>query len=95
MHLRALTEEEFAQIIERLNRIEEIAAKPEKRPEDTWLDNQKLLHLLKISKRTAQNYRDKGFIPYSRIGSKFYYRLSDIHEILESNLHISNRSRKQ
>ena len=54
-------------------------------PAQTWLDNQEFCVLLKISKRTAQNYRDKGIVAFSQIGSKVYYKLSDVHELLESN----------
>lgn len=54
-------------------------------PAQTWLDNQEFCVLLKISKRTAQNYRDKGIVAFSQIGSKVYYKLSDVHDLLESN----------
>lgn len=51
-------------------------------PEHVYLDNQEFLQLLKISPRTAQNYRDNGLIAFSQVGSKIYYRLADIHEML-------------
>ena len=40
---------------------------------------------LYISKRTLQNYRDEGVIPYTRIGDKILYRESDIQEVLARN----------
>lgn len=43
---------------------------------------QKLLHL---SKRTLQNYRDEGIMPYTKIGEKILYVGSDIDRILEMN----------
>ncbi|WP_295937284.1 helix-turn-helix domain-containing protein [uncultured Alistipes sp.] len=43
---------------------------------------QKVLHL---SKRTLQNYRDDGIMPYTKIGEKILYRHSDIIQILEAN----------
>ncbi|MFN8257716.1 MAG: helix-turn-helix domain-containing protein [Bacteroidales bacterium] len=52
---------------------------------DKWLDIQEVCILLKISKRTLQSYRDNGVLPYSQIGSKIYYRASDIEEHLKSH----------
>lgn len=49
---------------------------------EQWLDNQDVCMILKISKRTLQHYRDNRIIPYSRIGSKCYYKVSDIEKIL-------------
>jgi len=37
-----------------------------------------LLDLLKLSRRTLQKWRDTGVIKFSSIGSKFYYRHSDV-----------------
>jgi hypothetical protein len=54
-------------------------------PEHVYLDNQEFMQLLKISPRTAQNYRDSGYISFSQIGSKIHYRLADIHEMLEKH----------
>jgi hypothetical protein len=34
--------------------------------------------LMKISKRTAQDWRDKGMITFSQVGNKFYCRMEDI-----------------
>lgn len=52
---------------------------------DVFLDNQEFLQVMNISKRTAQDWRDKGVIPYSQIGAKIYYRFSDIEELLNKN----------
>jgi MerR family transcriptional regulator, repressor of the yfmOP operon len=47
-----------------------------------WLSSEEVCHLLMISKRTLQNYRDKKIIPFSQISRKIYYRATDIHEYL-------------
>lgn len=52
---------------------------------DEWWDNQDVCHLLGISQRTLQNYRDKGLIPYSQIGHKCYYKTEDIERFIENN----------
>ena len=40
---------------------------------------------LKISRRTLQQYRSEGRIPYFKFGGKSLYRESDIQKILEKN----------
>ncbi|KAA5421686.1 helix-turn-helix domain-containing protein [Bacteroides cellulosilyticus] len=50
------------------------------------MDAQEVCLVLKISKRCLQNYRDNGLIPYSNIGGKFFYRETDIQEILSEGL---------
>ena len=49
---------------------------------ETFLDNQEFLLLMKISKRTAQTWRDEGKISFSQVGNKIYYKLSDIENYL-------------
>lgn len=55
------------------------------RVEDEWWDNQDVCHLLDISPRTLQTYRDKGLIPYSQVGHKCYYKVEDIERFMEEN----------
>lgn len=52
---------------------------------DYLLDNEDVCRLLKISKRTLQYYRDTGKLPFTKFGSKFYYKLSDILAIINNN----------
>lgn len=47
-----------------------------------WLDNQDVCMILKISKRTLQYYRDSRIIPYSQIGKKCFYKVSDVEKLL-------------
>jgi len=42
------------------------------------LDDVDLRSLLKISRRTALEYRKKGFFPHYKLENKIYYFLSDI-----------------
>jgi hypothetical protein len=58
---------------------------------NTWIDNQDVLQTLHISKRTLQTYRDNGVLPYSKIQGRFYYKVSDVEELLESNYHKLNK----
>ncbi len=70
----------FQQVVEKLDNIdrkmsEKIAANP---MNPAWLDIQETCQLLKISKRTLQAYRDNGILPFSQIGGKIYFRVTDI-----------------
>ncbi|WP_207435380.1 helix-turn-helix domain-containing protein [Sabulibacter ruber] len=47
-----------------------------------WLDNDEAQKLLKVSKRTLQNWRDMGIIAFSQVGHKIYYRRSDVDAML-------------
>jgi hypothetical protein len=38
-----------------------------------------------ISKRTAQTWRDERRIPFTQIGAKIYYKLSDVMKLIEQN----------
>jgi hypothetical protein len=60
------------------------------RLKDTWLDNQDVMQTLHISKRTLQTFRTNGTIPYSRIQGKFYYKVSDIEQLLQDNYYNHN-----
>ena len=49
----------------------------------TWLDNQEVMELLKISPRTLQNLRDSKALAFSKVGGKIYYKASDIDNYLK------------
>jgi hypothetical protein len=68
--------------------IEDIKAKLDKQnknPEEIFVDNQEFLLMMKISKRTAQTWRDEGKISFSQVGNKIYYKLSDVEELLQKH----------
>jgi phage terminase Nu1 subunit (DNA packaging protein) len=44
-----------------------------------------LMNLLTVSRRTVQNWRDKGLIAFSAISNKIYYRHSDIITFLNTH----------
>jgi len=50
--------------------------------EEVWLDTSEAARVLKVSTRTLQNYRDYGTLPFSKIGSKIYFKASDIENLL-------------
>ena len=82
-----ITKEEYQLIINKLDEVIDILNKENKvNPLNvTWLDISEVCILLKISKRTLQNYRDYGILPFSKVGGKIYFKASDIEKHLEEH----------
>ena len=85
----------FAQIMGKLKSLDdkfiELQYKAENPLKEKWLDNQEMILLLKVSKRTLQMYRDEKLIPYSQVGNKMYYKATDIEKFLKKNYKSINR----
>ena len=41
--------------------------------------------MLRVTRRTLQQYRNDGIIPYIQMGGKVLYRESDVQALLERN----------
>lgn len=52
---------------------------------ERYISDKDLSCLLNINRRSLVQYRQKGLLPYYRIGGKIIYRESDIRHILENN----------
>jgi hypothetical protein len=59
------------------NRLEELT------PNQTFVDNSEFIQIMKISKRTAQTWRDENRIAFSQVGAKIYYKLTDVEQLLQ------------
>jgi hypothetical protein len=69
-------------------KLDDIISKIEKKispTTDTWIDNEQFMFLMKISRRTAQTYRDERKISFSQIGNKIYYKVADVDKLFEEN----------
>jgi excisionase family DNA binding protein len=55
-----------------------------------WLSSEDVCHLLLISKRTLQSYRDRGILPFAQIGRKIYYKSEDLDDYLNQHYIKSN-----
>ena len=80
-----LSTQQYKDLVNRLDELNKKLEEKQKNPQDTFLDNQEFLQLMNISKRTAQTWRDEGVISFSQIGSKIYYRMSDVQKLLDNN----------
>lgn len=85
MEVISIESQAYKELLSKLDAINHRLTEKEKEPKEKWLDNQELMQLLKISKRTAQHYRDHGLISFSQVGAKIYYRLSDVEELLKKH----------
>jgi excisionase family DNA binding protein len=52
---------------------------------ERFLTDREVSERLKLSRRTLQDYRTEGKIPYIHLGGKILYRESDVQKLLESN----------
>ena len=87
------TKDQFTDLMTKLDTIQnQISSKSEAKKE-TFLDNQEFLLLLKISKRTAQTWRDEGKISFSQVGNKIYYKLSDVEKLMQENYNKAFKGR--
>lgn len=89
MNVVTIESEAFQRIMNKIDGLEarfaEIAKKAANPMSETWLDNQEVCELLKISKRTLQTYRDEKMLPFSQINHKIYYRASDLERFLKKH----------
>jgi len=80
-----LSKEQFSNL---QNTLEELKVKIDtisKKPQEVFVDNQEFLFLMKISKRTAQTWRDEGKISFSQVGNKIYYKMADVEALLNKH----------
>lgn len=59
-----------------------VGRKPTLNGESFYTDKE-LAEKLKISRRSLQDYRNEGRIPYIKLGGKILYRSSDIEQLLK------------
>lgn len=79
------TVESFCRILDRMVAgVEQMAenCKPALNGE-RYLTDKELSERLKVSRRTLQDYRDNGYLPFHQLGGKVLYRESNIEKVLK------------
>ena len=61
---------------------------------DELLTDKEVAYLLKVSRRTLQDYRNNGILPYTQVGGKILYPASDIERTLIKGYKETYRNRK-
>lgn len=85
MDVVLLSSQQYQDLLKRLDQIQSEVSNKQKSPDDTFIDNQEFIQIMNVSKRTAQSWRDEGIISFSQIGSKIYYRMSDVQSLLDKH----------
>ena len=84
------TDPHIAEILERLRRVNKILQKTETLVQPTlnnerFLTDEELSKILRVSRRTLQEYRSAGAIPYYLVQGKALYKESEIEKILNDS----------
>lgn len=87
MDIIAIKSKTFEQMKERFkgfsNQVKDLCG--DNQDKEQWLGNEDVCALLQISLRTLQSYRDSGMLPFSLIGRKCYYRVSDMQQLIDNS----------
>lgn len=59
---------------------------------ERYLMDREVSEILKVSRRTLQEYRNDGILPYVLLGGKVLYRERDLEELLEKCYHPAYRT---
>ena len=90
-----ITKEDYQEILAKINLIHKRVETITTGKHDTFIDNSEFIQRMKISKRTAQTWRDEKRISYSQIGAKIYYKHSDVENLLvQSSIKARDQSAK-
>lgn len=54
---------------------------------ERYLTDYETAEILKVSRRTLQEYRNNGVLPYYQLGGKVLYRESDLEAVLQKCYH--------
>lgn len=79
-----LSKDQFDGLMLKINEISQQLNSRNNPKQDTFLDNEEFLKMMKISRRTAQTWRDEGKISFSQVGNKIYYKVSDVEKTLQN-----------
>lgn len=75
--------DDIDKLVNNITELKETIANISRPPDQVIYDDVDLRNFLKVSKRTTAYWREKGIITFSKLGSKIYYRLSDILNLIK------------
>lgn len=52
---------------------------------ESYITDEEIRKKLKVSRRTTQQWRNTGIVPYTLIGGKVLYKESNVHKMLEQH----------
>ena len=87
MNVELVTKEDLKELENNLLNAIKLINKPGQGEVKKWLKSVEVRKLLNISPGTLQNLRINGTLSYTKIGGMMYYKLEDIHKVLEGGKH--------
>lgn len=90
MQIVQLSEAQFEQIQNLLREILEKLERPNPPLEGEYIENGDFIRIMKISRRTARDWREQGKLPYTQLGKKIYYPVLEIRNLLKRNYKEAN-----
>ena len=78
-----LSKEQFDALMSKIEDIHHKINSKNLPKQEVFLDNEEFIKMLKISRRTAQTWRDEGKISFSQVGNKIYYKLTEIKKTMD------------
>lgn len=86
MNINIITAEELKHLTDKLNWLVSNQSEEIVTPATPVIyDNDALSAKLNVSKRTLQDWRDKGLISFSQVGQKIFYTHQDVEDFLASH----------
>lgn len=84
MDVKFITEEDFQNLLKKLERIEE-TVKNKIQPQEKYFTNEDVCKLFSISKRTLQYWRNRSLISFHQVNGIIFYSREDINAFLQRN----------
>jgi len=84
-----LSKEQFDGLLSKIDQIHQSVNSRNTPKQEVFLDNEEFIKTMKISRRTAQTWRDEGKISFSQVGNKIYYKLSDVEKTMQDHYNKS------
>jgi hypothetical protein len=85
MTFNVITQDQYDKLLQRLDDLQKELSQKQRNPKEVIYDSADVMKVLNISKSTLQRMRDEGLIGFSQVQNKFYYRQSDINEMLDKH----------
>ena len=81
----SITDKQFQELHEAFIALKEEVITSIKTKQQTFelpMTEAKVLEMLEVSPKTLRKYRKEGYLAYSQIGNKYFYKMSDIEKML-------------
>jgi ribonuclease D len=85
MTFNVITQDQYDKLLQRLDDLQKELSQKQRNPKEVIYDSADVMQVLNISKSTLQRMRDEGLIGFSQVQNKFFYRQSDINEMLDKH----------